>query len=84
MLLPGAKRERGDGRKDFGDYKLAPIIQTNVVYHGIAFDHAENTRYQENCSFAIQRDCILNRVFQNAQKSKDLRGQLAKYVVIHN
>ena len=25
-----------------------------------------------------------NRVFQNAQKSKDLRGWLAKYVVIHN
>ena len=25
-----------------------------------------------------------NRVFQNAQKSKDLRGRLAKYVVIHN
>ena len=24
------------------------------------------------------------RVFQNAQKSKDLRGRLAKYVVIHN
>ena len=25
-----------------------------------------------------------SRVFQNAQTSKDLRGQLAKYVVIHN
>ena len=24
------------------------------------------------------------RVFQNAQKSKDLRERLAKYVVIHN
>ena len=27
-MLPTAKRE--DGRKDFGDYKLAPIIETNV------------------------------------------------------
>ena len=27
---------------------------------------------------------IVVRVFQNAQKSKDLRGWLAKYVVIHN
>ena len=25
-MLPTAKRE--DGRKDFGDYKLAPIIET--------------------------------------------------------
>ena len=27
---------------------------------------------------------LSNRVFQNAQKSKDLRGWLAKYVVKHN
>ena len=27
---------------------------------------------------------INSSVFQNAQTSKDLRGQLAKYVVIHN
>ena len=27
---------------------------------------------------------LYTRVFQNAQKSKDLRGRLAKYVVIHN
>ena len=33
-MLPTAKRE--DGRKDFGDYKLAPIIQANVMYHDIA------------------------------------------------
>ena len=28
-MLPTAKRE--DGRKDFGDYKSAPIIGTNVL-----------------------------------------------------
>ena len=30
------------------------------------------------------KPALYSRVFQNAQKSKDLRGWLAKYVVIHN
>ena len=39
LLVPRAKRE--DGCKDFGDYKLAPIIQANVMYRGIAMDDCE-------------------------------------------
>ena len=40
--------------------------------------------FDEGRKLVVNKRGMFSRVFQNAQKSKDLRGWLAKYVVIHN
>ena len=54
-------------------------------YHDICLPKCFITKQILNCIYIyITNAQLCNRVFQNAQKSKDLRGWLAKYVVIHN
>ena len=43
LLVPRAERE--DGCKDFGDYKLAPIIRANVMYW---YGRAEQYCYKDH------------------------------------
>ena len=55
--------------------------------------HKESDSLSQQFAFMLEEDStdanqvekgLDSRVFQNAQKSKNLRERLAKYVVIHN
>ena len=58
-----------------------PIVTKNMIFQtGFPiFLHLEAAELEQRSNIQL---CL--RVFQNVQKSKDLRGWLAKYVVIHN